>query len=218
MRPTTRTTRAVLLGAAIVVWIACFRLLVRYGTWIPFVVAGSLLATFSIVSDPSARSLLRPTWVRTGIGIAGAVVMIGGTYGAFFLLRPLVPSIDTQTRSLYALLDSGDVPALERACLIVLVASAEEVLFRGALLGAESTNQPQRHAHFPDGATLARIALFAALYAAPAAASGIPLLAVVALFCGLYWGWLRRLSGSVFAPILAHVAWDLSILVVRPLL
>ncbi|MBI5537383.1 MAG: CPBP family intramembrane metalloprotease [Deltaproteobacteria bacterium] len=218
MRPKTRTMRVVLLGAAIVVWIACFRLLVRHGTWLPFVVAGSLLAALSILSDPSVRTLLRPTLARAGIGIAGAVVMIGSTYGGFFVLRLLVPSLEAQTRSLYALLHAGDVSDIERAGLIVIVASAEEVLFRGVLIGRESTEQAQRFSLNLDGSGLARIALFGGLYAAPAAASGSPLLVVVALICGLYWGWLRRLSGSIFAPILAHAAWDLSILVLRPLL
>jgi uncharacterized protein len=218
MSPTTQTMRTVILGATIVLWIACFRLLVRYGTWLPFAVAGLLLAAFSIVSDPSARSLLRPTLPRAGIGIAGAVVMIGGTYGGFSLLRLLVPSIEAQTRSLYVLLHSGDVSDFQRASLIVLVASAEEVLFRGALFDRQSANQARRLACDSDRSSLARIALFGGLYAAPAAASASPLLVVVALICGLYWGWLRTISGSLFAPILAHVAWDLSILVVCPLL
>jgi len=42
-------------------------------------------------------------------------------------------------------------------------------------------------------------------------------LAALALTCGLYWGLLRAYTGSLLVPLIAHLAWDFSVMVLFPL-
>ncbi len=208
------TVRVAAYAVAVVSWVICFRLLVAYGTWLPFVGAGTLLAGFELLTDRRARSLVCPTGARVAAGVLGTALMLAGTYAGFALLRGLVPSLETQTASLYTLLRASHFSDLHRAALILVVASTEEVVFRGALLG----DDPPTSGAWRDLAGLSRVVPCAALYALTAASSGSVLLVVVAWTCGLYWGVLRILTRSVFAPIVCHVAWDLAVLVFRPLL
>ena len=48
-------------------------------------------------------------------------------------------------------------------------------------------------------------------------ALGSLLLVVCAFVCAIVWGIMRLASGSLVAPIVAHVLWDLGVLVVWPL-
>ena len=46
---------------------------------------------------------------------------------------------------------------------------------------------------------------------------GSPLLVAVALLCGMAWGTLRAVSGSLVPGLLAHLVWDISVFLWLPL-
>ena len=59
--------------------------------------------------------------------------------------------------------------------------------------------------------------LAAVAYALAHAALGSPLLVVVALLCGIAWGALRTASKSLIPPLVAHLVWDVLVLLWLPL-
>jgi uncharacterized protein len=64
---------------------------------------------------------------------------------------------------------------------------------------------------------ISRVAILAACYAAATLPLGSPLLAACAFLCGLAWGSLRVATRSLAPPIVAHIVWDLGVLLVWPL-
>ena len=54
-------------------------------------------------------------------------------------------------------------------------------------------------------------------YALAHAPAGSPLLTFIALACGLYWGGLREASRSLLPSLIAHLLWDIALLVLWPL-
>ncbi len=192
--------------AALAVWGGCFVLISRTGSWAPLAVLGPLLAAAVLFGDPHARALLRPSLRLLAFGLAGAAVMIAGTYALFGVFARLAPDLRLLTIGLYNELRAPSFTAAERAALIPLVAAAEEVVFRGIAL--------------PDGGrgAVRAVALNALLVGVAHLSSGNWLLALVAALCGAAWGGMRVATRSCVPSIVTHVLWDLAILVVRPLI
>ena len=61
------------------------------------------------------------------------------------------------------------------------------------------------------------VALAAVAYALAHAPLGSPVLVVVALFCGLAWGALRAQAASLVPTLVAHLLWDVLVLLWLPL-
>jgi membrane protease YdiL (CAAX protease family) len=123
----------------------------------------------------------------------------------FPLVLRCVPAVGPQTAALYAAF--GRATPLKLA-MMLLVIVGEEGVWRGAV--------QQRLAGY-----LGRwpaVAVTAVLYAIAHLPVGSPLLAVVALCCGLYWSHLAAWTGSLLCPLLTHAIWDVAVLVVWPLL
>ena len=57
----------------------------------------------------------------------------------------------------------------------------------------------------------------AVAYAVAHAPLGSALLVVVAFLCGLAWGALRAASKSLVPPLMAHLVWDVLVLLCLPL-
>ena len=192
--------------AALAIWGGCFVLISKTGSWAPLAVLGPLLAAFVLFTEPQARELLRPSVRLLALGLAGAVVMTASTYALFGVFARLAPDLRLLTIGLYNELRAPSFTPAERAALVPLVAAAEEVVFRGLAL--------------PDGGKGAAraVAVNALLVGATHLSSGNWLLALVAAICGSVWGTLRVVTRSCVPSIVTHVAWDLAILVVQPLI
>jgi len=195
--------RLAMLGLGVAGWLAGFAMLHRLGTWAPFALIGPALAALALGSDAEARALLRPSVRTVGVGLAAGLVMVALTHVAFAVVATLLPEVRAATVRLFDLLNVGGFSPAARAGLVVVIASCEEVIFRGALLG-------------PPGAPR-RVLGLAAIYALAMATLGSGLLLVCAFVCALLWGALRVATRSLVAPILAHVVWDLGVLVVWPI-
>lgn len=209
--------RWTIFALAVAAWLASFSALRHVGTWTAFAVVGPALAILSLSLNREARVLLRPSTQRVAIGLLAGGSMVAATQVAFAAVSWLLPETRTATVALYDLLNvSGFSPGI-RTELIIVVATSEEILFRGALAGPIAGSGDGETNFLPKASAIARVILLAAIYATAALPLGSLLLVVCAFGCALVWGTLRFATRSLVPPILAHVAWDLGVLVVWPL-
>jgi uncharacterized protein len=152
-------------------------------------------------------SLLRPSARQVGLGLAAGVLMVLATHALYPLGLALVPGLGERVASLYEELRAPPGP---RAAvpLLLLVVFSEELVFRGLLVALLERLGMSR-----SGVVLAATAL----YVVPQLAGGSPVLAMLAVACGLVWTAQRVLGGSLVAPLLTHVLWDLAVFVWWPL-
>lgn len=202
-----RTRIGTLIGAGVPLAWAAAMLLARFvDPWIPIALA-ALLVSAAIVSAGwrDIRELFRPAPSTMLIGLVGAAIMLAATYGLFPLVAGRVPALALETRNLYATFLTG-----RRTVAILLFAVpvivAEELMWRGAFQEWIAQRLP--------ASRLAIIVLAAAGYAIAHLPLGSPLLAGIAFLCGLYWSALRSLTRSVVPSLIAHLAWDLALILV----
>ncbi len=206
----------VVLGLGLATWLVSFTVLARSGTWAPFAAGGAALAAAAILTGRETRALLRPSFATASVGAGAGLLLVAFTHAGFALASSASPALRAAAGRLFVLLEVGGYSPVARSALIVLIAGCEEIVFRGALLGPprRRTEGPWRSAGRED---LLRVAGLAAAYALAMATLGSGLLLLVAFGCGLAWGWLRVGTRSLVPPILAHVVWDLGVLVFWPL-
>jgi membrane protease YdiL (CAAX protease family) len=194
------------LPAGIVVAAAVYLLAFRLRA-VPFWPAMVLLAAVSWWGGwhPYLASRLRPTGrlmaagALTGLGLyvltwAGALVLRGTA------LWPGVREVTALAR--------GGVPLAVAALLVVVgLAPAEEVLWRGAVF-ARATRRL--------GGGWRPVAATAVLYGAVVGLSGYPALTLAALVCGAVWARQRQVTGSLVPGVVAHAAWALLVLLYLP--
>lgn len=202
------------LPLAVVTWVAGFAWVRWKGNWTPLAVLAGLAAIRLLLSDPETRALLAPRRAALLLAAAGATAMIAATYAGYALLAPLVPSLPAATAGLYRVLNAGGYGGASLGALVVVVSACEEVIWRGRALSKPRRSAGRRPL---GGGAAGRAAAVALLYGASHLSSGSILLALVAAACGLAWGLLRLLGGSLWTSILVHAAWDLAVLVAWPL-
>jgi hypothetical protein len=205
-----------MLALATGAWAVGFAVLARLGTWTPFAVAGLVLAGAALVFGAVPATRLRPSLGTVGVGLVAGVLMVVLTHAAYAVVGWLVPEARVATAGLYELLHVGGFSPAARAGLIAVIATSEEVLFRGALPSSRAAPGGPRRLGLAR-ADLGPIVILAAIYALATVTLGSLLLVVCAFACALVWGALRLASGSLVAPVVAHVVWDLGVLVVWPL-
>jgi membrane protease YdiL (CAAX protease family) len=139
---------------------------------------------------------LRPVVAPLTLGLLLVAIFVAGS----LVVRQIDPLAD-YVSSVLAYADEGSVPLLVVITLINGV--AEELFFRGAAYAAIP-----RHP----------VAWTTLAYFVATLATGNVMLAFAAIFIGLVCGLQRRASGGVLAPIITHVTWSLSMLLLLPLL
>lgn len=190
-------------------------------------VGGAALLASSMTSRPGSRRFLVLTMTTAATWTAGAFVSgplhLGwiegrdsqlrrpvvtpvatgvGAFGLFYLAALLARRIPILNRAITRVLryaDEGSAPAV----LITTCANgvAEELFFRGALYQATRDGHP--------------VAVSSAAYVAATAATRNPALTLAGAAMGVLFGFQRRASGGVQAPILTHLTW--SVLMLRHL-
>ncbi len=188
-----------------------FAVLARFDTWVPFAITGPALTGVALLTRVIPARLLAPSFATVSSGLGVGLVMLGLTHVAYAVVAPLVPGARAGTASLVALVNVGGFSPMARAGLVVVIATCEEVIFRGPLPLNTRASGPSRWG------LVAQATAFSAVYAAACFPLGSLLLLLVAFLCGLAWSALRIASRSLAAPIIAHVVWDLGVLVVWPL-
>lgn len=131
-------------------------------------------------------------------------VLIGAALAALFVVGALIVReisfLRDQVDDVLDHVRQGSGPLT--VVVTVVNGIAEELFFRGALYAAV----PGRH----------QVAVTTAVYVVATLATGNVMLAFAALVLGVVVGLQRRASGGVLAPILTHLTWSLTMLVVLP--
>jgi membrane protease YdiL (CAAX protease family) len=165
------------------------------------------------------REWLSPTWGDFTRGVLGAVALFGLAWALMRLVAPVGSTREIWLVSLYGQIGNprslqAHAPAV--AVAIALAATAEEVLWRGAVTQLLAQRVGSRTAWL-------WAAGFYSLSFAPTAWSlragdGLnPLLVVAAAGGGLFWGALSRGFGRLVPGILAHALFDWAIIMMFPL-
>lgn len=203
-RAESRSTSLAL--ASVVVWLAAAASAGRLGIWLAIGGASVALGAAVLVFDrPAATALLRPSATLVLAGAIAGALMAAATHLLYPALARLLPFLTSDTARLYAAFRAPS-RAVATAALIPIIIG-EELVWRGVVqtwlvrrLGAWG------------GVTLA-----AGAYALVHAPVGSPVLVAVAFGCGVVWGALRGVSGSLVPSLVAHVVWDVVVLLGLPL-
>jgi membrane protease YdiL (CAAX protease family) len=199
---------------AVLVWLGGFAWVAWRGSWVPLAVAALVAAMRLLAFDQGTRRLLAPRAASLALAAAGALAMIGGTYGLYALATAAAPDLAPATAGLYRLLGAGGYGRVELAALVVGVSACEEVVWRGRALEEAERLSGGRLLSWPAAARVLGAAL---LYGACHLSSGSLLLGILAAACGFAWGLLRVAGRSLWPAVLVHAAWDLAVLVAWPL-
>ena len=203
---TAPPTKPSLALACVVVWLVASVSTGALGIWLALGGASVSLGVAIFVLDRAAAlRLLRPSARLVLVGAAAGWAMAAATYLLYPVSARLLPFIPTDMASLYA---SFRAPPPAIAVLALLpVILGEELVWRGVVQTALVRRLGQWR-----GVTLAALA-----YALAHAPLGSPVLVVVALSCGVAWGALRAASASLVPSLLAHLVWDILVLLWLPL-
>ncbi|MBF4161114.1 CPBP family intramembrane metalloprotease [Nocardioides sp. CBS4Y-1] len=143
------------------------------------------------------EDLRRPTFTPFVVGIAMVLLFVGGG----FLVRS-IPFLDPLTHQIQDVLGyTASSPLWALALITAINGAAEELFFRGAAYAAIPW-------HPVSWTTLA--------YVVATLATGNVMLTFAAVLLGFVVGLERRASGGIQAPIITHLTWSLSMLVVLP--
>lgn len=144
---------------------------------------------------PFRGSLRRPliTPFVTGL-MAGAVFVVGALIVA--QIEPIRKIIDTVLQHA----QQGNTALIFFVTL--LNGASEEVFFRGALFAAIGRKHP--------------IPISVVIYSLVTIATGNPMLVFAALLMGTIFGFQRRASGGILAPMITHLVWSVIMLLALP--
>lgn len=190
------------LGAAVLAW----SLHAPPGDW-RFVVGTVATAVVwvvgaAVVGPGPVRGAARRAAVALPVvmGVVTGLVLVG----IFVVAALVVAQLPVLADPVQQLLRHADGTSLSLVAVLTLVNGvAEELFFRGALYRSLIGRRP--------------VAVTTLLYTAVTVASGVPLLVLAAAILSVVVGVLRRLTGSVVAPMAAHVTWSLGMLFLLPL-
>ena len=140
-------------------------------------------------------TLRRPIITAIVAGLLLAALFVVGA----FVIRT-IPALASLTEDVLGYARLGNLWII----LVITVVNgiAEELFFRGSLFAAIGAWHP--------------VLISTALYALATVAGGNPVLVFAAALLGTVVGLERRASGGILAPILTHITWSLSMLLVLP--
>ncbi len=204
--PTSRTRSTSLAFVSMVVWLAAAVISGPLGIWRAIGGAAVALGVAVLLLDrAAATALLQPTRRLVLLGATAGGVMVAATYLLYPVLARAVPTVATDTAQLYAAFRAP--PPVVASVALVPVIVGEELVWRGAV----QASLVQRL-----GASRG-LALAAGVYALVHVPLGSPVLVAVAFVCGLAWGALRARTASLVPVLVAHLLWDVLVLLWLPL-
>lgn len=203
---TSRTRSTSLAFISTVVWLAAAASTGTFGIWRAIGGAAVALGVAVVLFDrPASTALLQPSPRLIVLGAAVGGLMVAATYLLYPVLARAVPLIATDTAQLYAAFRAPSLVVASVALVPVIV--GEELVWRGAV----QASLVQRLGAWRG------VALAAVVYALVHVPLGSPVLVAVAFFCGLAWGALRAKTASLVPTLVAHLLWDVLVLLWLPL-
>jgi CAAX protease family protein len=140
-------------------------------------------------------SLRRPVVTPLVVGVvAAAVFVLGG-----LVVRAIGPLRDVVNDVLQHA-QQGNLALV--AVLTLVNGAAEEVFFRGALYAAIGRHRP--------------VLVSTVIYVLVTVATGNPMLVFAAVLMGTLFGFQRRASGGILAPMITHLVWSTVLIFVLP--
>lgn len=190
----------------ILAWSAAAALAVPLGIWPAMGGVALVLGAFLLlVERPALVDQLKPNPRHVFLGGSIGCMMAGVTYLVYPPLSHTLPVIPADTARLYAAFRAPSQVVVW--VLLIPVILGEEMVWRGvvqsslvSLLGAWRG-----------------VALTAIVYALTHVALGSPVLIAAAFSCGLVWGALRAATSSLVPSLMAHLLWNILVLLWLPL-
>jgi membrane protease YdiL (CAAX protease family) len=161
-------------------------------------VAGTWLAG-GLASGPLHRGWMRSPRATLHRPVATPVVSGVATFGLFYgaaLVARRIPLLDRAVSRVLRFAQQGN-PALITMTTLAN-GFAEEVFFRGALYAAVGVDNP--------------VLKSTAVYGLATASTHNPALVLASVVMGLLFGWQRKVTGGVQAPLLTHLTWSVLML------
>src|SRR5882672_4492832 len=182
-------------------------------------VALAVVAAAWAARDELLREWLSPRWGDFTRGVVGAVGFFALAWAFVRLVTPAGSPREIWLVSLYGQI--GDPRVLQAhapavAAVVIVVALAEEVLWRGMVtqLLAERVGS---HAAWVWAAGLYALAYVPTMWALRAGQGFNPVLAIGALGGGLVWGAMARAFRRLAPGVLAHALFDWAVIMMFPL-
>ncbi len=192
-----------LAASSVIVWAIAAWLTRDYGIWVSIGMSAVLLAAAAIGVE--GRVLAGRGSHRRGalVGFGAGLLMAWATALLYAPVTARFPALGADAALLYtAFSQPGYALTL---LLLPLIVTAEEVVWRGTM-----------HAVLERRLSPAGTVVFGTLlYAAVLVPTGSPTLVLTALGAGACWTALRAVTNSLAAAVVAHLVWDLLVLVVQ---
>ena len=167
------------------------------------------LAVVAVLGMLVWRRDAEKTWLKLNrrvlaVGVGVGLVMTLGTYAAYRLTLLAFPSLDGVVKTLYAFAHVERLPVAFVMTVFILV--AEELLWRGLLVD-------ELRAFMPRALSEACSVL---IYAFAQLGSGSFIVFALAVVCGSIWTAERRVTGSLLAPLISHLIWTPTVILLWP--
>lgn len=194
-----------LLAALIVGW---FLLIRRFGEGNVYAAVGpfalGVCLVMLVLRPRTLLAWLKPTRRAVWVGLAVGLGMTVLTYPAFQLASMVYPELDGHVQSLYIGARSTTLP---KALLwVVAIIFAEELMFRGVWPDELSARLAERHAW----------AISLTTYALAQFGTGSVIVTLMAAVCGCIWSWQRRYTDSLLSPLISHLIWTPTVILLYP--
>ncbi|HEY4102311.1 MAG TPA: CPBP family intramembrane glutamic endopeptidase [Polyangiaceae bacterium] len=177
------------------------------GLTLPYVVLLAL-ALHKMWQDRTLVDLLTPRWGDLSIGAVSMIVLLFASWAARRVLTPAGTARQAWLFRIY--LQLGNPEHLQRSTaytlLILAVCAAEEIVWRGMVLG-DLTERFGRRAALPLSALAYGASMLPTLWLLRDPDAGLnPLLITAAVGCGLIWSFLAAQFGRLAPVIISHMA------------
>jgi membrane protease YdiL (CAAX protease family) len=204
--PSTASIKySLLLGAMSIVWGV---MMSQFGQGQIYWIMGPYAVLVSVVlltlRSRALLRLLRPSTRNVSLGVSIGVAMTLATYPAFAAAQALFPELMSNVSQLYS--QSRQEALVIAVTWVIVIAAAEELVWRGAWIEALTP----RFGRFYAGA------MSIGIYAAAQLCSKSFIVGLLALCCGTIWTVMRHYTRSIVSPLLAHLIWTPTVILLWP--
>lgn len=175
--------------------------------WLSMSIAATILTALSIKFTGFVLRKQEVNVKNILIGIVSAGILYGIYAGGNYLSQQIFHFARPEISSIYDIRNEGQIVIISLV-LLFITSPAEELFWRGFL---------QRWAMSKFGQSRGWL-VAAAIYGAVHILSGNFMLTMAAWIAGLFWGLLYWKTGSIFACIISHALWTVSIFVLWPMM